>query len=126
MGLSTYARNGMVNGVLTNTPFVVPVVCASLYDSDPDEDDGSNAATALVATESARSQVTSASAVDGTGTSTGDPATWVVTEATTITHVGCYDAASSGNWLGSERVDQPTAVADGDTVKLLTFSLGLD
>lgn len=125
MALSEYARTGIVDGVLRNDPFVVPVVCASLYDGDPNEDDGSTAATYLVATEEPRSQVTSAAAVDGVATSTGDPAEWVTTESTTVTHVGFYDAATSGNWLGSVRVDQPTAVADGDTVKLLTFSLGL-
>ena len=125
MGLSEYARTGIVDGVLRNQPFVVPVVCASLYDNDPVEEDGSSAATYLVGTEEARSQVTCAAAVDGEGSSTGDPAEWVVTESTTATYVGFYDALTSGNWLGSVRVDQPTSVADGDTVKLLTFSLGL-
>ena len=69
--------------------------------------------------------VTCSAAVDGEGSSTGDPAEWVVTESTTVTYVGFYDALSAGNWLGSVRVDPPTSVADGDTVKLLTFSLGL-
>lgn len=121
MGLSEYARNGIVNGVFTNAPFVVPVVAASLHNGNPG-DEGTNAAATLVSADSDRAQITSAAADGGTAASTGDPATWHITEAGTITYLGLHDAFSGGNWLGMTPVDQPTQVADGDTVTLSTFS----
>lgn len=124
MSLSAYARNGLVNTLLRNTPFVVPVLCASLHDADPLIEGGSAAGT-VIDTTSERAPITSAAAVNGVGSNTGDPATWDVREATTITHVGLHDALISGNWLGREPVTQPVQVADGDTVRLTTFTVSM-
>lgn len=125
MGASTYLRNGIVDSVLRNQPLVVPVFCGSLHDSNPG-DDGANAATSLVNTVEDRAQITSSASVDGFGASTGDPATWEVEEATTITHLGAHDAFTAGNWLGAVPVAQPVTVADGDVVHLASFSLEVD
>lgn len=121
MGLSAYARNGVVAGILNNTPFVVPVWCGSLHAGDPGVE-GTNAVATLVDTEEERSQITCAAPVNGVGSSTGDPATWDVTGSATITHAGFHDAFSGGNWMGREPLAQPVQVANGDVVKLATFS----
>lgn len=125
MGASTYLRNGITDSILRNQPLVVPVFCGSLHDSNPG-DDGGSAVTSLVNTVEDRSQITAAASVDGLGASTGDPATWEVEEATTITHVGFSDAFTAGNWLGTVPVNQPVTVADGDIVTLASFSLEVD
>ena len=122
MPISTYLRNGIANGVMNNQALVVPVFCGTLHDGDPGFATGSNAATTLVNTVEDRAQITSAAAVNGVVSSTGEPATWTIEEATTLTHLGTYDAFSAGNWLGSEPLDQPVTVADGDTVTLSAFT----
>ena len=121
MGLSTYARNGIANGFVNGVPFVVPVQCFSLHDGNPG-DEGTNAATTLIGTDEERAQATSSDATTGSTTSTGDPATWSITETATITYLGQHDAFSGGNWLGAIVVDQPVTVADGDIVTLSSFT----
>ena len=123
MPISTYARNGIANGFMNNTPFVVPVVCGTLHDGDPGYATGTNAATTLVDTEEDRSQIFSAAAVNGVTTSTGETE-WTIEETTltTLTHIGTHDAFSGGNWLGSEPLDQPVQVIDGDVVALASFT----
>lgn len=125
MGASTYLRNGITDSILRNQALVVPVFCGSLHKTNPG-DDGTNAVTSLVNTVEDRSQITSAASVDGLGASTGDPATWEVEEATTITHLGVSDAFTAGNWLGAVPLAQPVTVADGDVVTLASFSLEVD
>lgn len=125
MAASEYLRDGIVDSILRNQPLVVPVFCGSLHDSDPG-DDGDNATPSLVNTVEDRAQITSSASTDGLGASTGDPATWEVEEATTITHLGAHDAITGGNWLGKAVVAQPETVADGDTVRLASFSLEVD
>ena len=125
MAASELLRNGVVNSVLRNQPLVVPIFAASLHDADPG-DDGDNATPSQVDCVENRSQITSATAVDGLGSSTGDPATWEVEEPATLTYLGTHDAISSGNWLGSAQISQPVTVADGDTVTLASFSLEVD
>lgn len=122
MSLSAYARNGLVNTILRNTPLVVPVFAASLHDGDPLIEGGSAAGT-LIDTAVERAPITSSAAVNGNGANTGDPASWEIEESTTITHIGLHDALASGNWLGREPVAQPVQVADGDTVRLTTFTV---
>ncbi len=125
MGASEYLRDGIVNSVLRNQPLVVPIFCGSLHDGDPG-DDGGNAVASQVNSVEDRAQITSSASTDGVGASTGDPATWEVEEATTITHLGAHDAITGGNWLGAAQVAQPVTVADGDTVTLASFSLEVD
>lgn len=122
MPLSTYARDGIANGVVNNTPFVVPVLCATLHDGDPGSATGTNAATTLVDTEEDRAQIVSSASSNGVASSTGETTTWTVEEATTLTHIGLHDAFSAGNWMGAEQLDQPVQVADGDVVTLSSFT----
>ncbi len=122
MSLSAYARNGLVNTLLRNTPMVVSVFAASLHDGDPLIEGGSAAAT-LIDTSTERAPITSSSSSGGAASNTGDPASWDIEESTTITHIGLHDALSSGNWLGREPVTQPVQVADGDVVRLTTFTV---
>ena len=127
MGFSAYLRNGVTDSILRNQPLVVPVFAVSLHDSDPG-DEGTSAASSLVSTEEERAQVTASASMDGLGQSTGDPATWEITEAssTTITYIGGHDAFTSGNWLGAAQVAQPVTVVDGDVVHLASFSIEVD
>lgn len=122
MGISTYLRNGTVNGWVNNQPLVVPTFCASLHDGNP-TDEGTNAATTLIDTEEDRSQITATDAASGTATGTGDPAKWTVEEHTTLTNIGYHDAIAAGNFLGQSPVDQPVEVFDGDIVHLALFSV---
>lgn len=123
MPISTYARTGIANGVMNNTPFVVPVVCGTLHTADPEPATGTNQGTTLVDTEEGRAQIFSSAAATGTTTSTGET-TWTIAEPTltTLTHIGIHDAFTAGNWLGSEQLDQPVEVVDGDVVSLTAFT----
>lgn len=121
MGLSEYAKNGQADTLWGGQPFVVPTVAASLHNGNPG-DEGTNATSTLISADSDRAQITCAAADGGTAASTGDPATWHITEAGTVTYIGLHDAFSGGNWLGMTPVDTPAQVADGDIVKLTTFS----
>ena len=126
MGFSVELRNRVADAINRNTPLVVPVLAASIYKADPDADDGSNAAAALIDTAEPRSQIAADAASDGVATATGDSTSWEVEEGTTLTHVGLHDAISGGTWLGSERVDQPVQVADGDVVSLASYRIEVD
>lgn len=122
MPWSEYARNGIVDSVTRNKPFVVPVLAAQLHDGAA----GSAGIANPVNVEEDRSQVTSAEAVDGVGLNTGADATWVSEESTTVTEISFHDAMAAGNFLVSEKLDQPVTVADGDTIALATFRIEMD
>ena len=105
MGLSTYSRNGIANGFINGVPFVVPRQCFSLHDGNPAT--GTNAATTLIGTDEERAQVTSSDATTGSTASTGDPATWSITEAATITYLGQHDVRSPGAVENRRRSRRP-------------------
>lgn len=124
MGLSTYARNGIVDGLQRNTPFVVPVWCGSIHDLDPGIE-GASATETLIATETDRSQITMAACVDGESTATGDPSYWIIGAVdglVTIGYVGLHDQFAAGHWMGREPITQPVQVAEGDKVSLTSFT----
>lgn len=121
MGASTYLNEGIGDSVTRNQPLVVPGFFASLYEGNPG-DDGDNAVTTLIDAVEERSQITFAANVDGVNASTGDPATWEIEEAATISYLGVHDASTAGNWLGAVTVAQPVTVADGDVVTLASFT----
>ncbi len=122
MPWSEYARNGIVDSITRNKPFVVPMLAAQLHDGAA----GSAGTANPVDVEEDRSQITAAEAVDGVGLNTGADATWVSEEATTITEMSFHDATTAGNFLVSEKLDQPVTVADGDTIALATFRIEMD
>lgn len=125
MGFSETIRNGIADGIGRNQWPSMPVLCGTIHKGDPD-DDGTNAATTIADTQVDRAQITSAAAVDGVESSTGDPATWVMEEGATLTHLGLHNAFSGGTFVGATELDQQATVAEGDTVSLLSFTIEVD
>lgn len=117
MTTTDYLKNGIADSVCRNAPLIISGLYASMHDGSP----GAAVTENAVAAADGRGQITLAEAVGGVATSTGGPATWVSEEAATITHIGLFDAQTSGNALGYTVVDAPQAIAEGDTVQLTTF-----
>ena len=102
---SNYLENALINAVLRNTSYTSPTtVYVALFTSDP-TDAGSG--TEVSGGSYARTSITFGAPSNGVTTSNADctfpqaTASWG-----TVTHIGLYDASTSGNLLFHTPLDQ--------------------
>lgn len=100
MPYSTYLKNSWLDA-LRGTTFSVTTVYASLHTADPG-DTGANEVTGGTPAY-ARKSITFAAAAAGAIDSSSQPV-FDVPAATTVTHVGFWDAVTAGNFLGGADV----------------------
>lgn len=117
--LSDYAENLLNKWLMTNTAATRPTAWyVALYTAAPsDSGGGTEVSTGGYARQSATFTVTNDVASNsGTISFTASGAAWG-----TITHIGIFDAVSSGNLLWHGAMASSKVIGDGDT---LTFSAG--
>jgi len=125
MAMSDYLEDELVNHVLRNTAFTSPTnVYVALFTTDPtDADTGTEVATASYA----REVVTDFSAPSDGATSNGSEIAF--TQATeswgTISHIGIYDANTTGNLLFHGSLSVSKAVDTNDTFKIALGDLDI-
>ena len=120
--ISNYLENALINATLRNTSYTSPAtVYVGLFTSDP-TDAGSG--TEVSGGSYARKSVTFAAPSNGASASNAD-VTFAQATATwgTITHVGLFDALTSGNLLYHTALDASKLIETNDIFKINSGSL---
>jgi hypothetical protein len=122
--LSNYLENALVNATLRATTYTSPTtVYVALFTTDP-TDAGSG--TEVSGGAYARTAVTFAAPSNGVTTNTADVTFPTCTLAWGIvTHIGIYDASTSGNLLYHTPLDASKTVDAADIFKISSGSLSV-
>lgn len=119
---SNYLENALINATLRNTSYTSPAaVYVGLFTSDP-TDAGSG--TEVSGGAYVRKQATFSSPSNGVTSNSADitfdqaTANWG-----TVTHIGIFDASSSGNLLYHTALNSNKTIETGDIFKIATSSL---
>lgn len=97
-----------------------PAFYVQLHIGDPGAAGTSN--TSAVTT---REAVSWSAASGGSKSESGAPTSWSMTTTETISHISCWDASTSGNFLLSAALSSSRAVVNGDSVSLTTLTVAL-
>lgn len=118
MAKSDYLEEEILNHVLKNTAYTSPTaVYAALFTDDPDEDDSG---VEVTGGSYARQEITFGSVSDGEVSNSAAITFSAVPEAT-ITHIGVYDAVTSGNLLYHGALSSQVITSSGSDVE---FDIG--
>jgi len=123
--LSNYAELAVLNLLFKNTAFTAPNAYLALFTSDPtDAGSGTEVASSY---DYARVQIDNKMAA-ASGGSIVNNANITFAPANggsfgTVTHIGIYDAATSGNLLAHGQLAASKQIDDGDTFQITTGSL---
>lgn len=124
MSISNYLELKILDKTFRNTDYTVSGVYISLHTADPGETGASEATGGSYARQGATTFAVAASgATENSGAInfTGMP-------AATITHVGCWDASTSGNflWGGALTASKTTNSGDTFTINAGDLDVALD
>lgn len=122
--MSNYLENALINATLRNTSYTSPAtVYVGLHTADP-TDAGSG--TEVSGGSYARTSVTFGSPSNGTSTNS---AAVEFPQATgswgTVSHIGIWDASSTGNLLYHTALDTSKTIETGDIFKIASGSLSV-
>ena len=120
--ISNYLENALINGTLRATTFTAPAaVYVSLHTADP-TDAGSG--TEVSGGSYARQAATFGAPSNGASTTTAD-ITYPQATASygTVTHIGIFDASTSGNLLYHSPLNTSKTIDTGDIFKITSGSL---
>jgi hypothetical protein len=122
--MSNYLETALVNATLRNTSYTSPAtVYAALFTTDP-TDAGSG--TEVSGGAYARTAITFGSPSNGVTTNSADVTFPTCTVAWgTVTHMGIYDASTSGNLLYHTPLDASKTVDSGDIFKISSGNLSV-
>ena len=122
--LSNHLENALINATLRNTSYTSPAtVYAALFTTDP-TDAGSG--TEVSGGSYARTSITFGSPSNGVTTNSADVTFPTCTVAWgTVTHMGIYDASTSGNLLYHTPLDASKTVDSGDIFKISSGNLSV-
>ena len=122
--MSNYLETALVNATLRNTSYTSPAtVYAALFTTDP-TDAGSG--TEVSGGAYARTAITFGSPSNGVTTNSADVTFPTCTAAWgTVTHMGIYDASTSGNLLYHTPLDASKTVDSGDIFKISSGNLSV-
>ena len=122
--LSNHLENALINATLRNTAYTSPAtVYAALFTTDP-TDAGSG--TEVSGGSYARTSITFGSPSNGVTTNSADVTFPTCTAAWgTVTHMGIYDASTSGNLLYHTPLDASKTVDSGDIFKISSGNLSV-
>ena len=120
--MSNYLENALINATLRNTSYTSPAtVYVALHTADP-TDAGTGAE--VSGGSYARTSATFGAPSDGSSTTTADITFPTATASWgTVTHIGIWDASTSGNLLYHTPLDTSKAIDSGDVFKILTGNL---
>ena len=120
--MSNYLENALINHTLRNSALSAPsAVYVSLHTANPDEDASGSE---LSGSAYARQAATFAAPSNGVSTTSADinfpqaTGSWG-----TVSHIGIWDASSSGNMLYYTALDASKTIATGDILKIAAVSL---
>ena len=120
--MSNYLENALINHTLRNSALSAPsAVYVSLHTANPDEDASGSE---LSGSAYARQAATVAAPSNGVSTTSADinfpqaTGSWG-----TVSHIGIWDASSSGNMLYYTALDASKTIATGDILKIAAGSL---
>ena len=118
MAQSTYLRNKILDAVVNATSFSVAQVYVSLHTGDPGATGASEVAGGSYIRKAASFGAASggSAALDAAVEFSGMP-------SCTVTHVGFWDAESSGNFLQGGALTAQKVVAAGDTFRFAVGAL---
>jgi hypothetical protein len=120
--ISNYLENALINGTLRATTFTAPAaVYVSLHTADP-TDAGSG--TEVSGGSYVRQAATFGAPSNGASTTTAD-ITYPQATASygTVTHIGIFDASTSGNLLYHSPLNTSKTIDTGDIFKITSGSL---
>ena len=120
--MSNFLENALVNATLRNTTYTSPAtVYVALFTTDP-----TDAATGTEVTGGsyARTSVAFAAPSNGAAASSAD-CTFPTCTSTwgTVSHIGIFDASTSGNLLYHTPLDTSKTIETGDIFKIASGSL---
>ena len=120
--MSNFLENALLNATLNATTYTAPAnIYVSLWTSDP-TDAGSG--TEVSGGSYARTSVTFAAPSNGASASNAD-CTFPTCTSTwgTVSHIGIFDASTSGNLLYHTPLDTSKTIETGDIFKIASGSL---
>lgn len=122
--MSNYLENALINATLRATNFTAPTtVYVGLFTTDP-TDAGSG--TEVSGGSYARQSATFGAPSNGASVTTADITFPTATASWgTITHIGIYDASTSGNLLYHTPLDSSKAIDTGDIFKITSGNLSV-
>lgn len=110
-GVSDSVENDLLDHVLSTTPWTMPTaIYVSIHDADPGED-GSNE----IASTTRQGDTAFNAAANG-ATSNTSAVTFTSMPSCTVSHVGLWDAASSGTYIAGGLVAPSKVVSPGATL----------
>lgn len=118
MSISNYCELKLLDAVFNATAFSVTTPYVSLHTADPGETGASECVGGSYARQSGSFAAASAGA-----TTTDAQISYATMPACTITHVGVWDASTSGNFLWGGALTASKTVNSGDTVQIATGDL---
>ena len=120
--ISNYLENALINGTLRATTFTAPAaVYVSLHTADP-TDAGSG--TEVTGGSYARQAATFGAPSNGASTTTADITYPQATAGYgTVTHIGIFDALTTGNLLYHSPLNTSKTIETGDIFKITSGSL---
>lgn len=120
--ISNYLENALINGTLRATTFTAPAaVYVSLHTADP-TDAGSG--TEVSGGSYARQAATFGAPSNGASTTTADITYPQATAGYgTVTHIGIFDALTTGNLLYHSPLNTSKTIETGDIFKITSGSL---
>ena len=120
--MSNHLENELYDHVLRNASYTSPTnIYVSLHTADP-QDDASGAE--VSGGSYARTAVTMGAPTNGSGTNSADVQFPQATgDWGTVTHIGIWDATTSGNMLFHTPLDTSKNITTGDVFKIASGSL---
>lgn len=122
--MSNYLENALINATLRNTAYSSPAtVYVGLHTADPTD---AGTGTEVSGGSYARTSVTFGAPSNGVTTNSADvefpqaSGSWG-----TITHIGIWDASSTGNLLYHTALDTSKAISSGDIFKIASGNLSV-
>ncbi len=120
--MSNFLENALVNATLRNTTYTSPAtVYVALFTTDPTD---ANTGTEVTGGSYARTSVAFAAPSNGAAASSAD-CTFPTCTSTwgTVSHIGIFDASTSGNLLYHTPLDTSKTIETGDIFKIASASL---
>ena len=120
--MSNYLENALVNATLRNTSYTSPAtVYVALFTTDPTD---AASGTEVTGGAYARTSVAFAAPSNGAAASSAD-CTFPTCTSTwgTVSHIGIFDASTSGNLLYHTPLDTSKLIETGDIFKIASGSL---
>ncbi len=121
MSISNFLELELLDQVFRNAAApAITTVWMSLHTADPGETGASEVTGGSYARQSTAFDVASAGA-----TANSAVEVFANMPAVTVTHVGCFDASTSGNFLWGGILDSSQVVASGDNVEFAAGALDI-